>query len=503
MPVVFLGEWCRLFKRKEAWSELDAIVCPPYGVSKARKDHDFEAASGLERELIPVLAQGLNRAHGLHHSERFWRILAGHWLKRFVDTIYNRYHTLEQCTSDVSGMRVLWDEQYSLAVVNSNSFVWASNDAVWNNVLFARLLPYLGSFQIERVLCDLGSGFRMKEVHPAHALPATALSRLKARLRNILRWLRAKRFSNRDALILHTYMSAEAEFDLQRKIGQRPRTWHVPPHAALAPVDRNLRESLRSDASVADPLRRSLHDLLFDLLPVCFLEGFSDLRHQASMLPWPRHPRFIFNCANYDTDEAFKCWTAMRVEEGIKYFIGQHGNNYGTHRQIARRTTEQMTADKFLTWGWTDGHPAKVPAFMFRHGGAAKVTMDPHGGLLLAEDCLPHHVYCWDIFHDYDRLFSAQLSFARALPLALKAKLTVRLHGPGENLERWGDRERWRDFDPEIELEGGAAPFGELLRRSRLVVYGYDSTGMLENLASNVPTMAFWADGLEHVLDTA
>ena len=40
------------------------------------------------------------------------------------------------------------------------------------------------------------------------------------------------------------------------------------------------------------------------------------------------NPEFIFTSNNFHTDEIFKLWSAIKVERGTKYYIGQHGNNY-------------------------------------------------------------------------------------------------------------------------------------------------------------------------------
>jgi putative transferase (TIGR04331 family) len=42
-----------------------------------------------------------------------------------------------------------------------------------------------------------------------------------------------------------------------------------------------------------------------------------------------------------------------------------------------------------------------------------------------------------------------------------------------------------------------------LVDDSRLVVHSYDSTGILETLALNIPTMCFWHGGLDHLLASA
>ena len=83
-----------------------------------------------------------------------------------------------------------------------------------------------------------------------------------------------------------------------------------------------------------------------------------------------RNQSLFFTSNNYESDDAFKFWTACKVEEGISYYVGQHGNNYTTLRNFSPRI-EEITADKFLTWGFKK-NPKHVPAFIFKTVGEKK-----------------------------------------------------------------------------------------------------------------------------------
>ena len=43
----------------------------------------------------------------------------------------------------------------------------------------------------------------------------------------------------------------------------------------------------------------------------------------------------------------------------------------------------------------------------------------------------------------------------------------------------------------------------KLIEESRLVVHSYDSTGMLETMSLNIPTMAFWQNGFDNLRESA
>jgi len=80
--------------------------------------------------------------------------------------------------------------------------------------------------------------------------------------------------------------------------------------------------------------------------------------------------------------------------------------------------------------------------------------------------------------------------------------MTVRLHAEYKR-HPWREDERWRRRQPEVALDDGTIPISALIRESRLVVHSYDSTGILETLSLNTPTMCFWSGGLTHLRDCA
>jgi putative transferase (TIGR04331 family) len=239
---------------------------------------------------------------------------------------------------------------------------------------------------------------------------------------------------------------------------------------------------------------------VFELLPVCYLEGFAELDEKVRQLPWPKTTRFIFTSNNFDTDEVFKFWAAQKVESGFKYIVGQHGANYGTHRYY--HTIEESTADHFITWGWKDGLPQHVPAFVLKTAGRKAGSYDPNGGLLLIELPWEPRFTTWDSTQEFAAYFEDQQTFIGKLSKSPKKHLTVRLYHLYA-LYKWNEEGRWRDFDATIKLDAGSLAIRKLIAQSRLVIHSYDSTGILETLAQNIPTLAFWQNDFDHLRESA
>jgi putative transferase (TIGR04331 family) len=306
-----------------------------------------------------------------------------------------------------------------------------------------------------------------------------------------------------DAFVVNSYMPKKQEVKLQLALGQCPQLWDSSISEISEKPDQMLRVKLanRFSSKSDNNLEDILSVMLFELLPVCYLEGFASLNKHVERQPWPKSPKFIFTSNNFDADEVFKLWAATRVELGSKYFTGQHGNNYGAHRYMFP-AVEEIISDKFLTWGWTDGLPQHTPAFLFKTSGCKVEQYDCQGGLLLIELHLSIRLNTWDSYATFGYYFREQQNFVKNLNDVIKKELTIRLHS-AHKYYQWSEYERWMSFDPLLKINRGDGAISNLISKSRLVVHSYDSTGILETLSQNIPTLAFWQNGLDHLRESA
>jgi putative transferase (TIGR04331 family) len=502
-PILFLGEWCRLYTRTHIWENMDAVVAAPYGLGQVQKDADHAEARGLEERLLPLLCDALNDHHGTRHGQRFWRLVLGHWLRRFVEVTLNRVRTIESCLQvhRLSGTTAFSNEGYSLATLDSLTAIWAFSDDRWNNALYVRLLNLLGVIHcpVEVIPGDNVEGFHWPATEAGSRLEEN-ISRLGYEQVGKLFRLFAR---ESDALIFSTYLPKIEAVKLNFALGQIPQLWARQQHELKKKPDSGLRARLSSQipARTGGAIFEIMATLVFELLPVCYLEGFADLAEKARHLGYPSKPKFIFASNRFDTDELFKVWLANKTESGVKYVAGQHGNNYGTYR-YSHPSIEEATADKFLTWGWTDGLPQHTPAFIFKTAGCKGGSYAADGGLLLIELSPNHRVTTWDGMFEFGEYFKEQQRFIEALQRCPREQLTLRLHSE-YRYKTWSEPTRWQEFDSGIKIELGASPIRQLISQCRLVIHSYDSTGILEMLSQDIPMLAFWQNGFDHVRDSA
>lgn len=471
----------------------------PVSFDGAERDRILEHIEVLSRELLLELAQFLNGFHGLGNSLRFWRILLGHWIHRYTCTMFHRWHAIRQVLEEheISGTIVFTGPSLALARHDTEAFIWACNDDLWNNLLIGRILLRTSKVPVEYKSIDVGEPVTA----PGSRATANARSEQRRAVRRLFATARACLQRDDEPFIISSYLPPLRAAMLSLLLGQVPWRRRSAP-VRPASVDANLRATSRLGSGARGGFAGFVRDMLLELVPTCFLEGFGSLKSQVEEARWPRRPRFIFTSGSFDTGEVFKLWTAEKVGEGRPYIIGQHGNNYGTARYCPSETECVETADTFLTWGWQDKRRRCKPSFVFKTAGRSHGAWNPRGGALLIETCLPHLVSPWDPYPEFSMYQRDQFEFVESLPGAVRRATTVRL-AAGYRRQSWCDAERWRRRQSQVTVDDGSTPISALIRKSRVVVYSYDSTGILETLSLNSPTLCFWSGGLAHLRDSA
>lgn len=501
-PVIFLGEWCCLYNRRHIWQKMDAIVAKPYGVSKSLKASDLLKSKELESNLFLMLYSSLNSHHGLNYSERFWKILLGIWLRRFVRMMINRIHTIQQCINEyqISGTSVFSNDGITLTPSNTATSIWDFNNSQFNNILTGRILNLLEIKGIPIEIIENNKDNKDKSSINQNGL-------IKILIKWMLKFfgrLLALFMRENDALIINSYLPFKDEVKLHIALKQLPQFWGTTIYTVTANPNDVLRNNLKRlsiNKKIMSQDIKVISTILFELLPICFLEDFSALNKLAHKQHWPKKPKFIFTSNNYDSDEVFKLWTALKVESGYKYFVGQHGNNNGTMEERIG-AIEEVTSDKYLTWGWKDELSQHTPAFIFKNTEIRLENYNPKGGLLLIELHLEHRSNTWDNTFQFGNYFKEQKDFVSRLGSDPKKNLTIRLH-PSCQQFNWEDESRWHDFDQNLKIDNTNNNIRSLIAQNRLIIHSYDSTGILETLSNNIPTLAFWQEGFQHLRKSA
>lgn len=359
--LVFLGEWCRLYDRRDAWRRRSHTVVPNHwnDRSKLRRDNDY--LDSLHESLLEDLASVLNRYHGMDRPVRYWRMVLDPWLLTYVAVIFNRWECLRVAGETHCEMTsvALRDLDYQAPSTDCFGFIEdAAFSSAWN---YRTCL---------RILRSVHARLRVNLIEVAGPQPSTTSNEgssarrpedaLSSRKRLLLAVAKAvdfgiSKFTRRNKVVFYaSYFRVPALVRLNLALRQIPRMYlnefEYPrrKHGMRAlPVETSGRSALclaREDrtgfeAFIADQL---VHDM-----PVAYVEEFPSLLDRARSLRMT--PRIICSANAHWGNEAFKVWAAEQVMSGAKYFALEHGGSFPP--LFDSMSFEEKISDRKIVWG--------------------------------------------------------------------------------------------------------------------------------------------------------
>lgn len=490
-----LGGWCFNNLSKSKLNGDEEVLSPLFPTLTERKKA-FSQVNKYKESLLVDVSNILNSIHGLKKDIDFWNIFIGHWLQRYTEITFNRFYTIKKLENLNEEFESLSCRSSVDAMISDSSydFIFRSNEDEWNFLFYNDILDFLNISNIKRSKIDFEISRKKK-----HELQENFIRKIKRFIRSFFSFSLSTLSRKNDIFIINSYLTKLEEFKLYLNLFQVPQLWRSP-DCKQTSYNPQMRDKIIFSRDGKDDFQKFLQTQIKKVIPIIFLEGFENLLNQVEKCNWPISPSLIFTSNNFDTDEFFKLYAAIKKDEGSKYVTGQHGSNYGTHWYYGDNIwPERASSDRFVTWGFEENENTKK-GFLFKIDNNKDYKKD--GGVLLIEYPLPHRIEFFD-GHELQRMYQEeQFQFYGCLNNEIKKMTTIRLHGMYKNMG-WEEDVKWKEKFPDSYIEQGTQKMSELIRGSRLVVHSYDSTGLLETLAKNIPSVAFWQEGLENVLPSA
>jgi putative transferase (TIGR04331 family) len=483
-PLLFLGEWCRRYSRRDRWLGMNAEVAPYHWDDRAQLYADYEYLQELHERLLRELTGELNQIHRVDHGIRYWRILLGPWLGYFVQILFDRWTSIQRAVRDyeLSGSVVLFGSEETLIPNDMAGFPSLFLGDAWNHHVYAAVLQELAQVPCVRqprkavVEAPLNTVGRLQPKQAAARWYSQALGAVSRKT---------------DAVFISTYLPLLDELVLQSRLGQVPQRWRLEP-AIRVGVDLAKRRWVVKGESRSQ-FEVCARAMIPKQMPGVYLEGYGRLVEQAVELPWPTHPKVIWTSNAHGMDDVFKVWAAAKVERGSPLVIGQHGGHYGLGRWSFTEDHDIAISDRYLSWGWTDPRHSNVkPVGQLKAKRPLKGRRGAQERALLVTCTVPrfsYWMYSASVSRQWLDYFHDQSTFVASLPGPIRDALIVRLYPQDYG---WDQASRWRDRFPGLSLDQGESNIDDLIRRSRLYISTYNATTFLESFTMDVPTVIYW-----------
>ena len=257
---------------------------------------------------------------------------------------------------------------------------------------------------------------------------------------------------------------------------------------------KNYDDVLRKQIILNEKKRNILENFIRNslplVLPISIVESFKDLLKMTNFNLFPKKPKIIFTAYKYDYDDFFKIYTAEKIQNNCKFFIYQHGNNYFTSID-GKHFPELKIANLFLTWGIKE-KKNQYPFFNIAiHNRASfEKKFNKKGGLTIISHTGSHRVKIWDKFDDGLISAKSTLKILKQLDKKILKNTILKLF-PGNNFL---DQMIYKKFYKNLNIARieNKKSFFELHKETKLFLFNYDSTGLLQNLLLNIPSVAYW-----------
>ncbi len=447
----------------------------------------------LEEDLLSYLRGELNKIHHEELSEKAWQIIIGHWVRGYSRLI-TKYSLLIQ--KAISEKDFAFSEVHLRVITDKLNVPYDTEEAIKSFEKFDLIERICATIYNELadpyVKVVYFSKDQNKEKSPPKRLPYKA--KISEKIISKIEFM-CSRYAevlsrNNDAIIVSTYLPFRYEFILNLKLMQFPRFRMISRIGIKKKTNPEIR--LRNELlrfTTFDSLEMKVAKLLLsESMPLVFLEEFHEVNRSIEFHRLPTHPRFIFTSNNFMTDEVFKQYTARQVDRNVPYFVGQHGNNYGSLLE-ANPTIEEQTSNTFLSWGWKS--EKAVPMFILKNPKPRKRRKSNHlSNLLFITSHRNAITSLHDVQKELDQNLIIQECFLETIYEEIKDVTLIRMH---PNALLTGEKNVSVNSSARgMKIDYGNCDIKELEKNSRIVLHAYDSTGILETLSANIPTLALW-----------
>lgn len=485
--IIFLGEWCCRYSRKEQWEGVPYEIFPYLWEEKENIVKAREYIFGdLYDRVLTALSDCLNSLHNQSHATSFWDLAMGSWIKAYLSIVYSKYCTLKQVLDKYPNIYTYGIAPDIFKTPNTITDLFSADTDMY---FYTRILLLLNK--------DV---FFNHNAKPGLNVESIAYKNLNSKLRAVLTKigkpiiyrLLSSITKNRPIVIRESYCRANNDIKLalfsNKKIGF---TTHE--NADVEDMESLLcdRKDFYIPFFPENDFERILIKLIVDDIPKSFIENYK-LMTQKSKEIYPQNPQIIISATEWHWNDMFKIWGATMRERGAIIAEMQHGGNYGS--VVGTHKFNYSCIDKFITWGWSDGDKniskGIAAKLMNRKKENGKSNKSDILFVTTSSDRINDMVLAFPrpyIKHVIER----QLEFLDRIDERLKPNLLAR---PYFSDYGWDLRERYREVYAEIRFQEYKERLPRALRKCRLYVCDHLSTTFLEALYTNVPTVLFWED---------
>jgi putative transferase (TIGR04331 family) len=358
-PILYTGEWCRLYDRRDAWSSRQHEVLAYHWSDRAKLMRDHKYLNDLQESLLVFLAEALNVYHNIERPVRYWRMVLGVWLPTYVAVLFDRWECLRLAFGREGPMDTiaLPLPERNDPLCDSDAFInWAAYSPEWNHRLSLQIIRYAHAERCSIRSIAVAAAARQQPAFEPPGAFVTRRSVAKSALRALV-WgsdaVAGLLFSSYKVTLVNSYFPPLALVKLNLALRQLPRlhnkefAYRAGTVNACSPARAGRDSSLRISRVATCDFEAFLTREIAWNIPRAYLEDFAALLDRVRRIRIKT--KVICSAGAHWGNELFKLWCAEQVLKGSKFVALAHGGAIPALIDQTMRFEEKI-ADKKATW---------------------------------------------------------------------------------------------------------------------------------------------------------
>jgi len=487
-PIIFLGDWCCRYSRRNVWEPLNGEVLQGIWKDKKRFIEAYIYLQDVYERLLQQMAALLDEVHEEQHNIRYWRIIIGLWLFLYIDVLYDRYLSIQTAKSKYPFFdTIILSEDSCITPRSTLESILLSQDDPYNLQIYSRILS-AGKNNFRQKSFDIVKR-KAQSIRKNDLLGVIKKKFITTCARSI-----ALAKTGKSVYLGGSYFSKSSIIKIFFKSkGKVKPIFQANEEMPVVTSIKNLRNCFEKISLNNNEFEKLIVQLLPYDIPYSFLESYKMMKKE-SLNYYPLRPGAIMSWVSWYFDEKFKLWAAAAAESGSFLYGAQHGGNYGIDQYMQALDHEVTITDKFYSWGWNDSELKEriVPMTVSIVIGKKKFEKNnKNTKILFAGTASSRYLYILQYPNNnhMEKYCEDQIKFLRHVGPRYQRFISYRAFIEDHGLDI---SMRIQNACPDLVMEGWDISFQESLMKCKLFVCDHLGTVYAEALSLNTPTILFW-----------
>ena len=471
------------------FSTIDKFSSYKYEIGKhpwddrGKLENDYKYLKKLNTKIIKEYSKKFNDLHNSSFTKKYWTITFQPWCDIFIPAIYERWLNLNEYFKDIDSysLKIIKVDKKKFRFESIDDFLLKIRTDLFNHFIYSKILR----FNNIKLFKNINFKKKHETIYKTYKYRRNFFHKILNKIiisGNYFFLKKSKYF------YIDTYIGRINELVLAIKLLAFGRPVINTNYKNLK-YNENIRLKLKLRLKSENKFEKFLFPIIHEFIPKTFVENYQSINHHIEKLNWPDKPKVIFTSHAY-RDEIPLFYIAKKKDMyNSKLYFGQHGGSFFHYKFNTGEDYQLKVSDEFISWG---NFPKKNKIFnlgILKPLKKINYSSDNKSILIVLKSMskFTNQINSSSGVNQHLKNLDSLNFFCNTLAHKIGEKnLLFRAHARHLGLD---EEKIFKKNFPKSQHDNGTNNITDLIKKSKIVLYTYFSTGILESLALNYPSI--------------